>query len=96
MVSFEQQPMKKQSLILIRDFLFKTFIVGILFAIFFFLVTAFFWDFWSSTIYSVFHVNEQEAGKLIASWFLHLRFFLIFIILVPAISLHWVIKSIKD
>ncbi|OGI19835.1 MAG: hypothetical protein A3B68_08485 [Candidatus Melainabacteria bacterium RIFCSPHIGHO2_02_FULL_34_12] len=85
--------MEKQTLILIRDFLFKSFIVGILFAILLFVMTTTFWDYASSIIYSKFTVNQKELGELVVDSFIHLRLFLIFIFLVPAISLHWVIKS---
>ena len=87
--------MHKDNLVLLRNILFKTFIVGLIFAILLFVLTTTFWDLWSSIISSRFHVNDSELGKLIVSFFIHLRFFLIFIILVPAIALHWVIKT-KD
>ena len=88
-----KEDMEKQNLILIRDFLFKSFIVGILFAILLFVMTTIFWDFASSVIYSKFTVSQKELGELVVNSFLHLRLFLVFIFLVPAISLHWVIKS---
>lgn len=88
--------MQKQNLTLIRDFLFKTFIVGLLFAIFLFAMTVTFWGPWSSLIYSKFQVTEKELGELVVTSFLCLRFYLVFVILVPAIGLHWVIKSNKS
>ena len=86
--------MEKKKLIFLKSFLFKTFIVGILFAILLFFGTATFWDKWSSFLYMRFHVNEEELGKLVINSFLYLRFFLVFLILVPAISLHWLSKTI--
>ncbi len=88
--------MKKQNLILIRNIFFKTFIVGLLFALFLFVMTATLWSHWAPFVFSIFQVNEKELGEIVVKSFINLRFFLIFILLVPAISLHWVIKSIKD
>lgn len=82
-------------MILIRDFLFKTFIVGILFAIVLFILTTTFWNIWSSLIFSKFQVTPKELGTLVVNSFLCLRFYLVFIILVPGISLHWLIKTKK-
>lgn len=88
--------MKKQDLVLVRNIFFKTFIVGLLFALFLFVMTATLWSHWAPLVFSIFQVNEKELGGIVVTSFINLRFFLIFILLVPAISLHWVIKSIKD
>ena len=85
--------MGKENLVLIRDFLFKTFIVALLFAIFLFVMTISFWDAGSYFIHLKFQVKEEELGKLIVSSFMGLRLFLVFGLLVPLISLHWLIKS---
>ena len=87
--------MEKEKLILIRNFLFKIFIVGVLFALFLFVMTVTFWGTWSSFIYSKFQLTEKELGQLVVQQFINLRFYLVFVILVPAISLHWTIKSHK-
>lgn len=85
--------MEKQKLILIRNFLFKTFIVGLLLAIFLLVMTITVWDLWSTFVYSTFQISEKELGTLVINSFLNLRLFLIFILLAPAISLHWIIKT---
>lgn len=84
---------EKQKLILIRDFLFKTFVVSFIFALLLFLITKFFWNNWSSLVYSTFQVSPSELGTLVVNSFLYLRLYLVFVLLVPAISLHWLIKS---
>ncbi len=88
--------MKKQNLMLIRNIFFKTFIIGLLFTLFLFVMTATFWNQWSSFVYSIFQVDQKELGKIVVRSFVNLRFYLIFILLVPAIGLHWTIKSFKD
>ncbi|GEM_PF-910319 len=87
--------MEKQKLLFIRDFLFKYFVVSLIFAIIFFILTKTFWDFGSSLVYSTFHVSKEEFGKMTVCWFLQLRFFIIFILLVPALTLHWTVKNMK-
>ena len=87
--------MEKQKLILIRDFLLKTFVIGFAFAILLFVMTAVFWDKWSTFLYTKFEVPKKELGELVIDSFLHLRLYLIFVLLVPGISMHWLIKSKK-
>ncbi|MBI3308804.1 MAG: hypothetical protein HYZ79_05470 [Candidatus Melainabacteria bacterium] len=84
--------MEKQNLQLIRDFLFKTFIIGIVFAILLITLTMLFWEQWSSFLYGKFLITDKELGKLFVNSVLHLRFYLLFVILTPAIALHWILK----
>lgn len=87
--------MTKQNLILIRNLLFRIFIVGLLFALLLFFGTTTFWDKWSSMVYTKVEVTPKELGALFVSSMLYTRFYLIFVILVPGIALHWLIKT-KD
>ena len=59
------------------------------------MLTKIFWDFGSGLAYASFHVSEEELGKITICWFLQLRFFIIFILLTPALALHWTIKTMK-
>ena len=88
--------MQKQNMILLRNFLFKTFIVGLLFALFIFVMTMTFWDNWTSLVFSKFQLPAKELAELFVNSMLTLRLYLIFVILVPAIALHWTIKSLKN
>ena len=96
MLALNEETMEKQKLILIRDFLLKTFVVGLVFAILLFVMTATFWDKWSSFLYGKFQIPKAELGQLVVNSFLHLRLYLIFVILVPGIAMHWLIKSKRD
>ena len=93
MLTLYLEIMEKQKLILIRDFFLKTFIVSLVFAILLFVMTTIFWDKWSGFIYTKFQVSEKELGQLVVNSFLHLRLYLLFVILTPAIALHWLIKT---
>lgn len=88
--------MEKKNLILIRNLLFRIFVVGLLFALVLFFLTCTFWDRWSSMVFSNFEVTPKELGALFVSSMLYTRFYLIFVILVPAIALHGLIKTTKN
>ena len=88
--------MEIQKIIFVRNFLFRTFLIGLAFAIFYFIATIAFWN--SSIISwieSKFKVSEAEIGVLTLSFFSLIRFTLAFIILAPCIALHWMIKKKK-
>ena len=85
--------MEKKFVIILKSFLFRTFIVGFIFALILFGLTFLFWDKWSFIVLTKFGVSRDELGKLVVNSFLHLRMFLIFVLLVPAIGLHWLGKS---
>ena len=96
MLALYVEIMEKQKLIFMRDFLFKTFIVSLLFTILLFVMTTVFWDKWSTFLYMKFQVPKSTLGELVVNSFLHLRLYLIFVILTPGIALHWLIRSKKS
>ncbi len=87
--------MEKQNLILLRNILLKTFLIGLVFALFIFFMTTTFFDKWSSLVLSKVFVTKEDLGKMFVNSMLYTRFYLVFVILVPAIALHWQIKSKK-
>jgi hypothetical protein len=88
--------MEIEKIIFFRNFLFKTFIIGLVFAVFYFITTITFLDTsLMSWIERMFKVNDAEIGKLILSFFSTLRIILAFLFLAPCIALHWMIKR-KD
>jgi hypothetical protein len=88
--------MEIDKIIFFRNFLFKTFIIGLVFAVFYFITTITFLDTWlMSWIERMFKVNDAEIGNLILSFFSTLRIILAFLFLAPCIALHWMIKR-KD
>jgi uncharacterized membrane protein YphA (DoxX/SURF4 family) len=85
--------MEIEKIIFFRNFLFKTFIIGLVFAVFYFIATITFLNTWlMSWIERVFKVNDAEIGNLILSFFSTLRIILAFLFLAPCIALHWMIK----
>ena len=85
--------MEIEKIIFFRNFLFKTFIIGVLFGVFYFITTIIFWNTWlMSWIERMFKVNDVELGSLTLSFFSTLRIILAFLFLAPCIALHWMIK----
>ena len=88
--------MEIEKIIFFRNFLFKTFIVGLVFLVFYFITSIAFWNTWlMSWIEKMFKVNDAELGNLILSFFSTVRIVLVFLILAPCIALHWMIKRKK-
>ena len=87
--------MKTDDLILIKTFLFKTFLTGLFFAVLIFTLTFIFWDRWSLIVISKFQVAPKDLGELFVNSMLFTRFYLIFVILAPAIALHCITKNKK-
>lgn len=50
---------------------------------------------WETWIGDIFGIEEKELGKVVLTFFMNVRIILVFIILSPAIALHWMIKKEK-
>ena len=88
--------MEKQKLILIRNILFKTFLVSIVFAVILFVLTFVFWNKWCFITNLIFHISESQLGEMVINFFSIIRFYVIFILLSPAIALHLTVKALKE
>jgi hypothetical protein len=85
--------METEKMIFFRNLLFKTFIIGVSFGVFYFITTLIFWNTSvTSWIERTFNVNDAELGNVILSFFSNLRTVLAFFFLAPCIALHWMIK----
>jgi hypothetical protein len=85
--------MEMEKIIFFRNFLFRAFIVGFLFGVFYFIATILVWNTGlMSRIERMFNVNHAEVGNLTLSFFSTLRTILAFLFLAPCIALHWMIK----
>ena len=87
--------MEHDKIIFFRNFLFRAFIIGVAFGVFYFIITFAFWNVWASWVASFFRVDEKEFGRLMLVFFATLRIVLVFLFLVPALALHWMARVRK-
>ena len=85
--------MEHDKIIFFRNFLFRAFIIGVAFGVFYFIITFAFWNVWASWVSSFFRVDEKEFGRLVLVFFATLRIVLVFLFLVPALALHWMARK---
>jgi hypothetical protein len=81
--------MEREKIIFLRNVFFRAFIIGLVFALFYFVVTYAFWHTWASWTARFFKIDEKELGRLVLMFFLELRVVIVFLFLVPALALHW-------
>jgi hypothetical protein len=81
--------MEYEKIIFFRNFFFRAFIVGLAFALFYFVATYLFWNTGESWGTHFFKIEEKEFGRLVLQFFVQLRVVLVFFFLVPALALHW-------
>jgi len=85
--------MEYEKIIFFRNFFLRAFIIGVLFTLFYFIVTYAFWDTWASWVMHFFKTDEKELGRLVLMFFVELRIVLVFLFLVPALALHWMARK---
>ena len=78
-----------------RNLLLRTFLIGVGFAILLFVVIYFTRPVWETLTVNLFGVEKRDAGILALDFFMNIRLVLVFIILSPALALHWMIKKSK-
>ena len=66
-------------IIFFRNFFVRAFIIGVVFALFYFIVTYAFWDTWASWATHVFKTDEKELGRVVLMFFVELRLVLVFL-----------------
>ena len=52
--------MEHETIIFFRNFLFRAFIIGVAFGVFYFIITFAFWNVWASWVASLFKVDQNE------------------------------------
>jgi hypothetical protein len=84
--------MEREKVIFFRNFFFRAFIIGLAFALFYFVATFLFWNTGVSWATHFFKIDEREFGRLVLMFFIELRVVLVFFFLVPALALHWMAR----
>ncbi len=87
--------MENEKIIFWRNFLLRTFLIGVLFAILNFVLLVAFRPTWDMIVTKFFVTEEKEIGKVVLNFFMNVRLVLVFLILSPAIALHLMAKKVK-
>jgi hypothetical protein len=85
--------MEHDKILFLRNVFFRAFIIGVIFALFYFIVTYALWDTWTSWTTRFFKIDEKELGRLVLMFFIELRVVIVFLFLVPALALHWMARK---
>ncbi len=85
--------MSYETLRLIRDILLRSFVIGAVIALVFGLVTIIGWTTWADMAGRWFHTDSATLTQLVLSFFMSVRFFLVFIVLTPALAIHWTLRK---
>ncbi len=86
--------MERERIIFFRNFFLRAFVVGILFALFYWIVTLALWHTYAPWLAGQFKMDEKELGVLTLNFFANLRVVIVFFFLVPALALHWSAKKV--
>jgi hypothetical protein len=82
---------------LIRDILLRTFLVSLIIAL---LIAGAYYggrDFWDRLVVGrLALIDEGSLNVVVVSFFALIRFYLVFILLAPALALHWTLKRLKN
>jgi len=84
--------MERDKIIFYRNFFFRAFVIGVAFALLYFVITYAFWNTWTSLVTSWFKVDEKEFGRHVLLLFMHVRLVIVFFFLIPTLALHWTAK----
>ena len=85
--------MEREKIIFLRNFFFRAFVIGLAFALFYFVLTVALWDTWEPSVLHLFKVDEKEIGRIAVLFFTEVRLVVVFLFLVPALALHWALKG---
>ena len=85
--------MEAEKVVFFRNFFFRAFIIGVAFALVYFIIAYAFWNTWVTWVAYWFKVDEKEFGRLVLLFFMQLRIIIVFLFLVPALALHWMAKK---
>jgi hypothetical protein len=81
--------MERERIIFFRNFFLRASVVGILFALFYWIVTLALWHTYVPWLIERFKLDEKELGALTLNFFANVRIVIVFFFLVPALALHW-------
>jgi hypothetical protein len=85
--------MSLDALRLIRNVLLRSFAIGIVFGGIYLALTLAAWNTWTALAMAWWHTDEQHLSSLALNFFTTIRFYLVFVLFVPALAIQWTIRS---
>lgn len=85
--------MEREKIIFFRNLFLRAFVVGVVFALVLLGATFLLWDTAAAMMLSLLKVDEKEFGRIVLTFFVHVRLVVVFLFLVPAVALHWTAKK---
>lgn len=79
-----------------RNLLLRMLFITLIFAMLMQLATSSFWNLWTDMAAQWFHTDKEELGVMLFNFFAAVKFYAIFVLLAPALALHWTVKSQKS
>jgi len=73
----------------VRNVLLRTALISLILAWLLAGMTIGLWDTWTGITSQWFRTPAAELGPLISNWFAFIKFYMIFVLLAPALGLHW-------
>ena len=81
---------------LIRNTLFRAFLIGIIFALLYFGAYYGWRTYWDGLMVDRWGlIDEKSLHVLVIDFFGLIRFYLVFVLLIPALALHWTLMRLK-
>jgi hypothetical protein len=77
---------------LFRNVLLRTALISLILAWMLAALTIGLWDFWTAITSQWFRTPVADLGPFISSWFGLIKFYMIFVLLAPALGIHWEIR----
>ena len=87
--------MNHGNIILWRNILLRSFVIGVLVAIVLFVATVAFWHEAVGWVAYLFQVDQRALGRIMLQFFTNVRLVVVFLFLVPALALHWTARRMR-
>ena len=84
--------MKIETIRQIRNILLRTFAIVLILNLLMAAATFGLWDTWTTITSRWFHTPTESLGPLMVNFFTSIKFFAIFVLLAPALALHWTVR----
>lgn len=85
--------MKIETIRQLRNILLRTFAVVLVLNLLMAAATFGLWDTWTTITSQWFHTPTESLGPLMVNFFTSIKFFAIFVLLAPALALHWTVRQ---